>query len=89
MTARRRFGRGTLSRGAVVWLRQSYPAAIAPMLRTTSDKTLLLQAEAVEIRIPLDYYPAPDSATEPRRKIADPQQRAYRSRGRRCGKRNQ
>ena len=59
------------------------------MLSTKIDKTLLLQAEAVEIRILLDYYPGSDSATEPRRKVADPQQRAYRSRGRRCGKRSQ
>jgi hypothetical protein len=59
------------------------------MLSTRSDKSLLLQAEAVEIRILLDYYPGPDSATEPRRNIADPQQRAYRLGGRRCGKRSQ
>jgi hypothetical protein len=38
------------------------------MLSTNGDKSLLLQAEAVEIRIALDYYPGPDSATEPRRK---------------------
>jgi hypothetical protein len=67
-TARRGFGRGTLREGAVVWLRQWYPAAIAPMLSTKSDKTLLLQVETVEIRILLDYYPGPDSATEPCRK---------------------
>lgn len=59
------------------------------MLSTNSDKSLLLQVEAVEIRILLDYYPGPDSATEPRRKAADPQQRAYRLCGRRCGKRNE
>jgi len=55
-------------RRATDWLRQSYPAAIALMLSTNGDKSLLLQAEAVEIRIALDYYPGPDSATEPRRK---------------------
>jgi hypothetical protein len=38
------------------------------MLSTNGDKSLLLQVEAVEIRIPLDYYPGPDSAAEPRRK---------------------
>src|SRR5579859_8188095 len=37
------------------------------MLSSKGDKTLLLQTEAVEIRILLDYYPGPDSATEPRR----------------------
>src|SRR5579859_1230689 len=49
------------------WLRQSYSRTIALMLSSKGDKTLLLQTEAVEIRILLDYYPGPDSATEPRR----------------------
>jgi hypothetical protein len=66
-----------------------FPVTIAPMLSTDRDKSLLLQAEAVEIRILLDYYPGPDSATEPGRRAADPRQRAYRPRGRRCGKRSQ
>src|SRR5579859_4060902 len=49
------------------WLRQSYSRTIALMLSSKGDKTLLLQTEAVEIRILLDYYPGQDSATEPRR----------------------
>ena len=59
------------------------------MLSTKRDKTLLLQVEAVAIRILLDYYPARIRPRSPAVTAADPQQRAYRFRGRRCGKRSQ
>jgi hypothetical protein len=81
--------KGTRSRRTVARLRQSYPAPIALMLSTKSDKSLLLQAEAVEIRILLDYYPARIRPRSHAVREADPQQRAYRPRGRRCGKRSQ
>jgi len=36
-------------------------------LRTNHDKTLLFQAETVEIATLLDYYPGPDSTEEANR----------------------
>ena len=66
-----------------------YPRAIALMLSVKSDKSLLFQAEAVEIRILLDYYPARIRPRSHAVTVADPQQRAYRLSGRRCGKRSQ
>jgi hypothetical protein len=67
-----------------------FPPPIALLLRTKRDKTLLYQVEAVEIGIPLDYYPGSDSAAGANRGGADPRSvRTARMPADAAGKRSQ
>jgi hypothetical protein len=59
-----------------------FAVAIMPLLSTASDKSLLQQAEAVEIRASLAYYPRPESARRAwQRRSADPRSSVNNRRG--------